>query len=161
MIVGIVGHRHLSGSAAAFVRRESADLLARTPDPVALSALAEGADTLFAEAAVALHVPLEIVIPFDDYAGDFPTAASRRRYHALRAAARAESRLDFSHRCIDAYVAAMQWIIDRSDLLVAAWDGRPSAGAGGTGDAILRARARGLAWVHLDVLALDVVSHAA
>ena len=43
----------------------------------------------------------------------------------------------------DAYFAAGSYIADESDVLLAVWDGRPSGGLGGTGDIVLRRRARG------------------
>lgn len=74
--LGIVGHRFLASSeTVSFVARESTAILKRAlsryENVTALSAIAEGADTIFAEAALALGIPLEIVTPFDEYACDF------------------------------------------------------------------------------------------
>jgi hypothetical protein len=159
--LGIVGHRELDSEAAAFVSAESAALLdaelSATPDVVALSALAEGADTLFAEAALRLGVPLEIVRPFDRYVEDFVTKAGRGRYRALANAARRETRLPFSVASVDAYEAAMRWIARACDVLVAAWDGSPPRGRGGTAEAVAYAESIGRRVIHLDVVAHRVV----
>ena len=64
----------------------------------ALSAIAEGADTLFAEAALELSIPLDIVRPFQDYAADFRKKVARERYEKLRAAARSEKKLHHHER---------------------------------------------------------------
>lgn len=159
--LGIVGHRELDPEAAVFVSAESVALLAAECSArggvVAVSALAEGADTLFAEAALQLGVPLEIVRPFDRYVDDFVTTNSRSRYRALADAARRETRLPFSVASVYAYETAMRWIARACDVLVAAWDGSPPRGRGGTADAIAYAESIGRRVVHLDVVAHRVV----
>jgi len=159
--VAIVGHRNLGGArASAFVADASHDLLSaaqrRWPQVAAVSALAEGADTIFAEAALALDIPLRVVTPFRDYESDFVSPATRRRYAELRKAAQSEERLPYGSRSRSAYRAAMRWVVENSDLLVAAWDGRPGLGPGGTADAVQHAAAMGREVIHLDVWALDV-----
>jgi hypothetical protein len=165
-LVGIVGHRYLTNSETiAFVAAQSFAVLQQTqaehPDVVALSAIAEGADTLFAEAALTLAMPLEIVRPFADYATDFGTLQAKRRYEALRAAARCEVMLTYEERSNVAYEAAMNWIVKRSDLLLVAWDGVAAEGIGGTGDAVKQAVQLNRDWLHLDVTDLSVKAHAA
>jgi len=153
--LAIVGHRILGDSdTVRFVADECERLLVRAQrahlDVIALSATAEGADTVFAEAAVAHDIPLEIVRPFDRYSRDFP-GSSRHRYRAIRAAAASETRLPYRERSEEAYLAAMLWVTNRCDMLVAAWDGRPALGLGGTGNAVAHARRIGTPVVHLDV----------
>src|SRR4029077_18380090 len=124
--LGIVGHRELGAGAGAFRGGASARLLTSAlcaGDVVAVSALAEGADTLFAEAALSIDVPLEVVTPFRAYARDFPRGTQRRRYWSLVAAARKETRLAFTARSTHAYEAAMRWVVENCDVVVAAWDG--------------------------------------
>lgn len=154
--IAIVGHRALGGaSVEGFVADASRTLLqeakGRWSRVDAVSALAEGADTLFAEAALELDVPLHVVTPFTQYESDFVEPQARRRHDALRAAAVTETRLPFFARSDGAYEAAMRWVVDTSDMLVAAWDGRPSLGRGGTGDAVAHALATGHPVVHLDI----------
>ena len=159
--LGIVGHRALDPETAAFVTARSLDLIdserAESDSVVAVSALAEGADTLFAEAALELGVPLEIVRPFDSYENDFRTEASRSRYSALVGAAHRETHLPFATCSLPAYEAAMRWIADACDLLVAAWDGSPPRGRGGTAAAVRYAEGIGRSVVHFDVVAHRVV----
>ena len=159
--LGIVGHRELDPETTAFVGAQSIALIdserAACGDIVAVSALAEGADTLFAEAAVGLGVQLEIVRPFDSYEDDFRTEASRSRYTALVDAAHRETRLSFVSCSLHAYEAAMRWVADACDLLVAVWDGSPP-GVGA--ERRLRSgmpRASGDRVVHFDVVAHRVV----
>jgi len=162
--LGIVGHRYLKDDEASeFVAQQSLFLLRQMQtehlELIALSAIAEGADTLFAEAAISLDVPLEIVRPFTNYAEDFRTPSVRNRYEKLRAAARNEAKLPYSDRSDTAYKAAMNWIVDRSELVLVAWDGEPAVGSGGTGDAVRQLILRKRPWVHLDVVNLSVIFH--
>jgi hypothetical protein len=163
--IGIVGHRYLANSeTVAFVADQSLAALKRArethPDVVALSAIAEGADTLFAEAALTLSIPLEIVRPFADYAADFETRKAKQRYEKLTVAARDELILSYAVRSNAAYEEAMNWIVHRSDLLLVAWDGLAAEGAGGTGDAVKQAVKLNKHWLHLDVRDLSVKVHA-
>ena len=155
--IAIVGHRALGGAPTdAFVASASRDLLLGAlrsrRDVSAVSALAEGADTLFAEAALALGLPLHVVTPFADYEDDFVSPAARNRFVRLRAAAMSEQQLPYVSRSDRAYQAAMRWVVGTSDVLLAAWDGRPSLGPGGTGHAVAHALSLGREVVHLDVV---------
>jgi hypothetical protein len=157
--VGIVGHRYL-GPAEGFVTRHCRSILEdahrRHGAVTAISALAEGSDSLFAEVAIELKIPLVIVRPFREYALDFRTGSARTRYARLRQLATQEIVLAYGRRSDKAYRAAMNWVVARSDLLVAAWDGRPAAGYGGTSHAVEQASRRRGTWIHLDVIAQSV-----
>lgn len=162
--LGIVGHRYFSNEeTTAFVVEQCFSVLktaqAEHPEVVALSAIAEGADTLFAEAALALEIPLEIVRPFNKYVSDFRTGSARWRYRRLRAAARSEARLGYGERSDVAYRSAMNWIVRRSDVLVAAWNGLPAMGLGGTGEAVKQAVRLNRPWLFLNVTDLSVTFH--
>lgn len=164
LTVGVVGHRSLGDAAtSAFVYQRCLTILkhlqALHAGVTALSAIAEGADTLFAEAALALDIPLDIVLPFGGYASDFASTHARERYERLRAAARTETRLSYQGRSTEAYLAAMNWVVRRSDVLIAAWNGLPSAGVGGTGDAVEQAILNNRPWIHLNTVDLSVTSH--
>ncbi len=149
--IGVVGHRYLSAPpVSAFVVRHCTEILTSARHEyrgvIALSALAEGADTHFAEAAVSLGIPLEVVRPFERYAYDFANPVSRRSYRRLLRYASSETRLPYQFRSEEAYVQAMRWIVDQSGLLVAVWDGRD----GMTCDAVCRAVTRGSSWLRID-----------
>ncbi|HYN90115.1 MAG TPA: hypothetical protein VER55_16390 [Ardenticatenaceae bacterium] len=142
--IGIAGHRHL-GQGTDFVRSVLRDLLVRLKavrrdKVVALSALAVGADTLFAETALAFGIPLEVVVPFAAYAADFPLGAARQHFEALLARACAVHHLPYEQHSTVAYLSAGYWIVDQSDLLVAVWDEQPARGEGGTGQVAQYAR---------------------
>ena len=164
--VGIVGHRYLTNrETEAFVSEQCLVILKQAKlehdDVVAISAIAEGADTLFAEVALALDIPLEIVRPYADYGSDFETVSARKRYEKLRVASRREEKLAHEKRSNVAYKAAMIWIVEKSDFLAVVWDGLPAEGAGGTGDAVKQAKKLARPWSHLDVTNLTVTVHRA
>ena len=146
-VLGVTGHRAL-GSAEGPVgaalhdcleayRRRYADRL------VALSAIAVGADSLFAEAAISLGIRLSVVLPFEGYAEDFADGAEREGFETLLAAADRTHTLSYTGRSNEAYAAVGRWIVDHSDRLIAVWDGQPARGPGGTGDVVDYALERG------------------
>jgi hypothetical protein len=162
--MGVVGHRWLPDAAAtAFVASRCQELLRSVKGDarsvVALSALAAGSDTLFAEAAVGLGIPLLAVRPFDRYADDFHSAAARDAYDALWSCADRQVQLAYRARSQEAYRAAMRWVAERSDVMLAVWDGRPATDPGGTADTIAHALALGRSVLHVDPALRRVVVH--
>jgi len=152
--LGIVGHRVLDPEAREFVAFACSALIAdaqRVTKVAAVSALAEGADTLFAEVALSAGATLEVVRPYEGFEGEFLSGERRGRYRELVAAASQETRLPFNSRSTRAYEAAMRRVTDVCDVLVAAWDGTPPRGTGGTADTVQYARSIGRRVVHLDV----------
>ena len=136
-VLGITGHRDL-GNAAHSVGSALHDCLEahqrrHRDDLIALSAIAAGADSLFAEAAISLGICLDVVLPFEGYIEDFTSGEERERFEKLLAAAGARRTLSYEGRSNEAYAAVGRWIVDHSDHLVAVWDGQPARGLGGTG----------------------------
>ena len=164
--VGIVGHRpnklpdaaelhqirEIVGLALAVVRQTVLDFhagaaagtLYRADPPLlrAVSPLAEGADRILAEEAVALGYALCCVMPFHqaEYEADFaPDKAlepdSLDRFRGLLRAAAGPGLVKFeldgapSHRAA-AYGAAGRVVLNQSDLLIAVWNGREGQGGG-------------------------------
>jgi hypothetical protein len=158
--VGIAGHRVLDPDAREFVASACSALIGDaqcTGAVAAVSALAKGADTLFAEAALSAGAALEVVRPYDGYEREFRTAGQKRRYRALVDAAQRETRLPFVLRSTRAYEAAMRRVTDVCDVLLAAWDGSPPRGTGGTADTVRYAESIGRPVVHLDVVRHRVI----
>lgn len=162
--VGIAGHRSLDPAAREFVASACSALIADAQcggEVAAVSALAEGADTLFAEVALSRGATLEIVRPYDGYEHEFQTTQQSRRYRALMNAADRETRLPFGTRSTRAYEAAMRYVTDRCSVLLAAWDGTPPRGTGGTADTVRYAESIGRPVVHLDVIRHRVIVRSA
>jgi hypothetical protein len=154
-IVAITGHRNLgSAEACRFVRIASGELLeqqrrAHPAGVVALSGLAEGADSIFAEEALRLGLPLEGVIACQGLIEDFAPGPARERYLSLCARSRALYQLPFRARSVQAYIALGQRLVEACDLLIAAWNGLPPVDAGGTGGVVAYARACGRPVIHI------------
>lgn len=150
MIIGFVGHRPnrlhidagrvqerlrqaLDGIRVAFARRSA------TEELIALSALAEGSDRLFATCALDLGYLLRALLPFPprDYERTFSDPATTSEFRAL--CARAVKVDELPGRLSDskaAYEALGRELVGRSRLLVTVWDGEPAAGKGGTPEVV-------------------------
>ena len=161
LTIGFTGHRpnRLHASAEVIERRIGEVLrliVERRPGPhFAISALAEGSDRMFARAAIAHHFTLHALFPFitTDYLTTFGEASAMSEFEALciRALKIEELTGNLDEDGI-AYERCGQLIIDRSDVLLAVWDGKPSAGRGGTPEIIEYARDKGVPVVSLSAL---------
>lgn len=171
--VGITGHRpnRLPESIRGTVARRLRDILERlragleaeqadlpgcfsdeAPLLRVVSPLAEGADTLAAEAALATGCELDICLPFhrDDYARDFETAAARDHFHALLGRGCEVIELAGSRRSeAAAYESVGRLTLTVSDVMIAVWDGAPANGRGGTAEIIGEAVERGIPVIHV------------
>ncbi len=154
--IGVTGHRFLAEPAR--LGAALADVVARLalehPERwTVLSALAEGADRMVTQCL--LDRPgtrLVAVLPLgvEDYENDFDTEASRAEFRALLGRADNVVVIAPTEDRDGAYEACGREVLDRSDLLVALWNGRGAQGVGGTGGIVARARALGrpVVWVH-------------
>ncbi|MFV2195410.1 hypothetical protein [Nocardiopsis sp. LOL_012] len=138
--IGITGHRALPPGVDADV----ADLLRAHLAPygramVGLSCLADGADTAFAEAVLGAGAPLEVVVPASGYRASLP-AEHHDTYDRLLAGAARIHDLGHTASSPEAHMAAGRLLVDRSDRLIAVWDGLPARGPGGTADVVAYAR---------------------
>ena len=118
---------------AAAIGRDAAEPL------IALSSLAEGSDRLFAEEALGLEIRLEALLPFSsaDYERTFGDAGTIPQYRSLLSRASSVEELQGSLTATKAaYEAVGCAMVERSDILVAVWDGEPAAGRGGTPEII-------------------------
>lgn len=139
--LGVTGHQELGGvETEAFLAQTFGSFLGelrqRRLVPIILSGLAAGADTLFAELALARGCVLEVCLASDDIEANFAPGLPRERFYALCRQSRIIHRLPFVERSNTAYMALGRWLGDNCDLLVAAWNGRPAVAEGGTGDVV-------------------------
>lgn len=120
--------------------------------PRAVSALAEGADRLFATAALDLGYALEALLPFPskDYVKTFSDPGTTDAYRTLLDRASHIEVLDGSlSDSKAAYEAVGRATVDAADVLLTVWDGKGAAGRGGTPDIIAYAIAlrRPVVWI--------------
>lgn len=121
-----------------------------------VTALAEGADMIAAEAAIARGIPFDALLPVpaDAYERTFDTPEGRDRLHELVACARrveiVGDRADDDADMAAAFARGAAALLARSDLLVAVWDGLAPRGRGGTGETVRDARTQGVPVIVLD-----------
>jgi hypothetical protein len=173
LTIGATGHRsnRLPQDARAFVERSLASALAaifheasearrrhadrfaaQEPLLTIATALAEGADCMAAQASIAAGYRLKVILPFaaQDYAKDF-SEAGLKVFSSLRGKADETIALNGDRaRDAEAYEAAGLAILDASDILIAIWDRRPSAGRGGTVEIMDEAVRRGMPVILVD-----------
>lgn len=166
--IGVTGHRTVANeeevagaldeALTRLIRRAEARSSSRVTVTV-VSALAEGADRLVVDRVLARPGSrLEAVLPLppDEYVGDFD-AGSRAVFCRLLAAAAVTSLAPPSASRDVAYQTAGDLMLDRSDVLIAIWDGQPPRGLGGTATVVAGAQTRGLPVIWIDPAAPSVV----
>jgi hypothetical protein len=125
-----------------------------TPKLTLVTALAEGADRVAAEAALANGFELEMPLPFaaDEYEKDFESPAGKSAFHRLLARASGVLELDGNRaQAGRSYADAGLVVLDNADILIAVWDGGAAHGRGGTTEMIHEAAKRGMPIVRIDV----------
>jgi hypothetical protein len=141
--IAISGHRGLPGPTARLVDEAIRAALARhAPDVIGISALADGADQVFARAVTDLGGTLVAYIPAARYRVGLPTQ-SHHEYDDLLAQAAAVRRLTFTESTPESHMTASRLMIDAADELYAVWDGKPARAYGGTADVVAYARQQG------------------
>lgn len=132
------------------VGREASDPPGISRGLLVVSPLAEGADRIVAEVALARGAQLIAPLPFgrDTYALDFPDPESRKAYSAFLEKAAEIVELDGRHddqaSRNDAYARVGALVVERSDVLIALWDGEKAAGLGGTAEVVALAKESGV-----------------
>jgi hypothetical protein len=155
--IAVTGHRDLCGDdaaltgavAVALATIDSRRRAGTSATPVGLavvSALAEGADRIVARLAMQQGASLEAVLPMPpgDYLTDFKSASSQDEFDALLAQATTVTELDWTGERDKAYERAGRAIVDRSDVVLALWDGQAARGRGGTAEIVSYAQQRGV-----------------
>lgn len=142
-VIGLGGHRDLRPEDVpgleARVREALIDLGRRYPNcpRVLLTSLAEGADRVGARVALALGVAVVAALPLprEEYERDFDTPESRAEFRDLLAAAQDWFVIDMpeGQTRTYAYARAAAYVTQRSQIVIALWDGSQGAGDAGTG----------------------------
>ncbi|MEU5871426.1 hypothetical protein AB0A73_07650 [Glycomyces sp. NPDC047369] len=137
MRIGITGHMNLTPATVELVRSALKTELAQY-DPselVGVSCLAEGADSIFAQAILDAGGQLEALLPAPDYRDTRVSKAHLATFDALVNQAH-EVRYIAEASSMQVYAQANTTMIETIDILYAVWDGKPSTKTGGTADAI-------------------------
>ncbi len=147
MVVGCTGHQTLAVATRAVIADALSTHLRRLDDGAleGVCSLAVGADQIFARALLSTGGRLHVVIPCARYASTFTTDEARASYAELLQSSASSEELPYPLPTEEAFMAAGRAVADRSDLLLAVWDGAPAAGLGGTADIVRYAEERGKA----------------
>jgi hypothetical protein len=151
LTIAITGHRslHQKDKVCEALRQILTYYQAQEAEIEVLSALAVGADTLFAQEARRLGLPLRVLLPFAqaEYEKDFIKSGNLTELHLLLNAAtevQTVSATPTNEAERDAaYLACGQRLVQEANVLVAVWDGLPARGVGGTGAVVAYAQEQG------------------
>ncbi|MFF2845098.1 hypothetical protein ACFVT5_02035 [Streptomyces sp. NPDC058001] len=145
MRVGITGHRGLPETVEVQVRALLArQLAAYDPrDLVGVSCIADGPDSWWAHAVLDAGGRLEVVVPAVEYRSGLPDW-HHPDYDDLLARSSEVHETGLTESTSEAHQAGSEILVGRVDELVAAWDGLPARGYGGTADVVSYARRTGV-----------------
>lgn len=156
LVVAVTGHRDLVPGEVPRIRELVREFLCalrrRYPgrELAVMTGLAEGADRLVAQEAIGLNISLTVALPMSRalYVRDFATAASRREFEQLCAAAADVFELPPTPGNTDVSIAepgpnrSRQYaqlgvfLCAHCHVLLALWDGKPSDQVGGTAQVV-------------------------
>ncbi|WP_306316676.1 MULTISPECIES: hypothetical protein [unclassified Streptomyces] len=145
MRVGITGHRGLpqpvEDQVRALLLEHAHTYSAR--DIVAISCLADGPDTWWAQTVLTAGGQLEVVTPATEYRDGLPEW-HHSDYDDLMKRARHVHHTGLKESTPEAHQAGSEILVGLSDRLVAVWDGLPARGHGGTADVVAYAERVGV-----------------
>ena len=156
LVVAVTGHRDLVATEIPTIRQQVRsffrELQARHGERSlrVMTALAEGADRLVAEEAVALGLELVVPVPMPrgDYAADFRDQSSAAEFERLASRAAEVFELPLAPGVTAAalpgsadararqYAQLGVFLCAHCHILLALWDGKPSSELGGTGQVV-------------------------
>ena len=122
----------------------------------AITGLAVGADTLFADAALTTGLDLWTYVPFPGQPNRWPPA-DQHRWHTLRAAAFRDVTLNPDPYTPQKVHARNDYLIRDADLIIAIH--HPHRTTGGTATAIRKARAAGRPLLHVNPTSRAITRH--
>ena len=143
-VVAVTGHVELPLDVPELI---ACDLFEWTSAAVAsgwqgITCLARGADQLFATAMTRAGGRYDVVLPASDYGSRLRAAGHAQPFRGLLNGAGRIDLMPFRRSSRAAYLAASEAMLERCDLLLAVYDGRPSRVPGDTADVVRRARDR-------------------
>lgn len=146
MSIGVTGHVHLSEDSEQLIFDAVVKALREyaSEKPHGITCLARGADQIFARAVVALGGTFDVVLPAHDYRRRIVTTEERHTFDLLMEQASKVRVMRARRSGRAAYVAASRYMLNRSTVLFAVWDGQPTRSPGDTAHVVSLAEERGL-----------------
>lgn len=154
-VVGFSGHRNITDekTAAAGICAALDTLAAKSGPLLAVASVATGSDTLFVEEVARRKIPFFLVLPFPAarFSQDFEPGEWERVAPLLKLASHVEE-ITGLESDEESYMETGVRIVDQADVVVVVWNGKPSAGLGGTGDVVSYSRdlSKPLHWLNPD-----------
>ncbi len=154
VILGVTGHRDIvvTDKLKSNITNLLVDLCSKNKEVILMSPLADGADRLVAKLFLNLQstfqgLKLIVPIPFEQtrYMEDFDEASKQEFLEYIKVAnsvVEVKNTEGCPYRSVGVYVA------DKSDILLALWDGTFNHKSGGTGDIVQYARDKNIEVVH-------------
>lgn len=146
MRIAVSGHMDILPSVTPLLRDAIQDaLLPFLADGiVGVSCIAKGSDSLFAEVVLDLGGELEVVLPAEDYRRTKVKPEQEYQFDNLIQRATLIITLPNQVSNRHAYEAANNAVLDRSDMLIAIWDGKSPVDRGGTAAVVDEAHQRAM-----------------
>ena len=143
--------QHSAEALADIYERNRAIFSDEQPQIRLVSAMATGADTVAAQAALEQGLVLSACLPFaaHDYAKDFAPEEWEKARALIEAADSTVELVDHAPSDNAAYEAIGRLIIAQADILIAVWDGDASRGRGGTTEVVAQAVASHMPVIHV------------
>lgn len=153
--IGVIGHRDIGAiEKLSYIHFCCYRILARLKNKysrvIAISAISDGADSIFAQSAISLGIHLESIIPFGQFSSDFQKELPNERYRFLQSRSKYVTRTNFSVRSNLAYKKSMEWLVFKSNIIIAIWDGREEGTVGGTWEAVSLSMKMRKTMIHID-----------
>ncbi|CUW29717.1 MULTISPECIES: hypothetical protein [Streptomyces] len=145
MRVGITGHRGLSKEVEQQVRVLLDEAVRRydTDELTAVSCIADGPDSWFAEAVLSHGGRIEVVVPAAKYREGLPEW-HHPVYDELYRSAVDVHETGMIESTSEAHQAGSEILVGLVEELIAVWDGKPARGYGGTADVVAYAERTGV-----------------
>lgn len=151
MKIGLTGHQNIgSKSDVDWVRVQLAKQFDLYSITEGFSCLAVGSDQLYAEILNEKKISLTAIIPSEEYEKTFKEKSDFRKYERLLSKAQKIVKLNYSSPTEEAFYAAGKEVVNRSDMMLAIWNGKKAKGLGGTADIVEYTKQQNKKVIHIN-----------
>lgn len=154
--IGITGHQDINRNLLEWINKNICDELNKINVDCGYSSLAVGADQIFANILLQNKIPLNAIIPSQNYSETFGKENLDDYLNILKKADNI-IQLNFNRPSEEAFYAAGKKIADFSDILFAIWDGLPAEGLGGTGDVFKYMKLLDKKIIHFNIKTKEII----
>lgn len=136
MRLGVTGHQTIPSAASDALRKFLVEMKGGPSPILVISSLAAGADQCAASISLELGGSHEVIVPCVNYESTFSHPSALKAYARLVESAAEVVELPYPGPSDEAFLAAGLVVVERSDAVLAIWDGAPARGLGGTADIV-------------------------